>query len=33
MSLKLNTKYLKDYLNADELAGIKAQVETAATTF
>lgn len=32
MSLKLNTKYLKDYLNADELAGIKAQVETAAAT-
>ena len=30
MSLKLNTKYLKDFVNADELAGIKAQVEAAA---
>ena len=30
MSLKLNTKYLRDFVNADELAGIKAQVETAA---
>ena len=30
MSLKLNTKYLNDFVNADELAGIKAQVETAA---
>ncbi|MDE5582263.1 MAG: glucose-6-phosphate isomerase [Ruminococcus sp.] len=30
MSLKLNTKYLKDFVNPDELAGIKAQVETAA---
>ena len=30
MSLKLNTKYLKDYVNADELTGIKAQVESAA---
>ena len=30
MSLKLNTKYLKDYINPDELAGIKSQVEAAA---
>lgn len=30
MSLKLNTKYLKDFINPDEMAGIKAQVETAA---
>ena len=30
MSLKLNTKYLKDYVNTDELAGIKSQVEAAA---
>ena len=30
MSLKLNTKYLKDYVNNDELAGIKAQDEAAA---
>lgn len=30
MSLKLNTKYLKDFINPDELAGIKAQVESAA---
>ena len=30
MSLKLNTKYLKDFVNDDELAGIKAQVEAAA---
>ena len=30
MSLKLNTKYLKDFVNADELTGIKAQVEAAA---
>ena len=30
MSLKLNTKYLKDYVNSDELAGIKSQVEAAA---
>ncbi len=30
MSLKLNTKYLKDFINPDELAGIKTQVETAA---
>ena len=29
MSLKVNTKYLKDFINADELAGIKPQVETA----
>ncbi len=27
MSLKLNTKYLKDFVSAGELAGIKAQVE------
>ncbi len=32
MSLKLNAKYLKDFINADELAGIKSQVETAAKT-
>ena len=32
MSLKLNTKYLKDFVNPDELAGIKAQVESAAET-
>lgn len=32
MSLKLNAKYLKDFINADELAGIKPQVETAAKT-
>ena len=30
MSLKLNTKYLKDFINADEMAVIKAQVEAAA---
>ena len=30
MSLKLNTKYLKDFINPDELAGIKSQVEAAA---
>ena len=30
MSLKLNTKYLGDFINSDELAGIKAQVEAAA---
>ncbi len=29
MSLKVNVKYLKDFINADELAGIKPQVETA----
>lgn len=29
MSLKLNTKYLNDFINADELAGIKPQVESA----
>ncbi|MDE6670723.1 MAG: glucose-6-phosphate isomerase [Ruminococcus sp.] len=29
MSLKLNTKYLADFVNPDELAGIKAQVEVA----
>ena len=32
MSLKLNTKYLSDFVNPDELAGIKAQVEAAADT-
>jgi len=32
MSLKLNTKYLADFVNADELTGIKAQVEAAAET-
>lgn len=30
MSLKLNTKYLKDFVNADEMTGIKAQIEAAA---
>ena len=30
MSLKLNTKYLQNFVNEDELAGIKSQVETAA---
>ena len=30
MSLKLNTKYLKDYINSDEMTGIKAQVEAVA---
>ncbi|MBQ8960267.1 MAG: glucose-6-phosphate isomerase [Ruminococcus sp.] len=30
MSLKLNTKYLADFINADEMAGIKDQVEAAA---
>ena len=30
MSLKLNTKYLKDYINSDEMTGIKAQVEASA---
>ena len=30
MSLKLNTKYLQDFVNADEMDGIKAQVEAAA---
>ncbi|MDE5946180.1 MAG: glucose-6-phosphate isomerase [Oscillospiraceae bacterium] len=29
MSLKLNTKYLESFINADELTGIKSQVETA----
>ncbi|MDE7364130.1 MAG: glucose-6-phosphate isomerase [Ruminococcus sp.] len=29
MSLKLNTNYLNDFINADELAGIKPQVEAA----
>ena len=32
MSLKLNTKYLQDFVNADELEGIKAQVEAAAAS-
>jgi len=32
MSLKLNTKYLSEYINADEINGIKAQVETAAAS-
>lgn len=32
MSLKLNTKYLKGFVNDDEMKGIKAQVETAAET-
>ncbi len=30
MSLNLNTKYLKDFVNPDELAGIKPQIEAAA---
>ena len=30
MSLKLNTKYLEGFVNADEMAGIKSQVEAAA---
>ncbi len=30
MSLKLNSKYLKNFVNENELDGIKAQVETAA---
>ena len=30
MSLKLNAKYLKGYVNDDELAGIKAQIEASA---
>jgi len=32
MSLKLNTKYLADFINADEMAGIKSQVEAAAAS-
>ena len=32
MSLKLNTKYLADFINADEMAGIKSQVEAAASS-
>ena len=32
MSLKLNAKYLKDFINADEMTGIKAQVEAAAAS-
>lgn len=32
MSLKLNTKYLEGFVNSDEMAGIKAQVESAAET-
>ena len=32
MSLKLNTKYLESFIEPDEMAGIKAQVETAAKT-
>lgn len=32
MSLKLNTKYLKDFINPDELSGIRSQVESAAET-
>ncbi len=31
MSLKLNTKYVENFINADELDGIKAQVELAAS--
>ena len=30
MSLKLNTKYLEGFVNADEMVGIKAQVNAAA---
>ncbi len=30
MSLTLNTKYLEGFVNADEMAGIKAQVNAAA---
>ena len=29
MTLKLNSKYLDSFINSDELAGIKPQVETA----
>ena len=29
MTLKLNSKYLESFVNSDELAGIKPQVETA----
>ena len=32
MSLKLNAKYLKAFINADEMTGIKAQVEAAAAS-
>lgn len=32
MSLKLNTKYVENFINADEMAGIKSQVELAADT-
>ena len=32
MSLKLNTKYLEGFINADEMSGIKSQVEAAAET-
>ncbi|MDD6279960.1 MAG: glucose-6-phosphate isomerase [Oscillospiraceae bacterium] len=32
MSLKLNTKYLDSFVNSDEMAGIKPQVEAAART-
>lgn len=32
MSLKLNTKYVEKFINADELEGIKSQVELAAST-
>ncbi len=32
MSLKLNTKYVENFINADELEGIKKQVELAADT-
>ena len=31
MSLKLNAKYLESFVGSDEMAGIKAQVETAAS--
>ena len=30
MTLKLNSKYLDSFVNSDEIAGIKPQVETAA---
>ena len=30
MALKLNTKYISDFVSSDEMEGIKAQVELAA---
>jgi glucose-6-phosphate isomerase len=32
MALKLNTKYIESFINEDELAGVKSQVELAAAT-